>query len=208
MKRECYECTQALRKFCNENDKEVNDRECRIAREQNGLPSTQELYKKWAKEEKPSGDWLSSEPVKKLSESLEEYAYKIYPPYMQELIKENKELIASKKLLQNQLEEVMGRVDKQGEEPMGGGLFSEKPIEPLVIVGIEENDPVNHPAHYTSGKYEVIDVIEDWKLPYHLGNAVKYIARAGKKDPNKELEDLRKASWYLNRYIANKEQES
>ena len=47
------------------------------------------------------------------------------------------------------------------------------------------NDPVNHPAHYTSGKIEVIDYIEDQKLPYHLGNAVKYISRAGKKDEDK-----------------------
>ena len=39
------------------------------------------------------------------------------------------------------------------------------------------------------------------KLPYHLGNVVKYVARAGKKDPEKTVEDLRKAAWYLNRYI-------
>lgn len=38
-------------------------------------------------------------------------------------------------------------------------------------------------------------------LPYHLGNAVKYIARAGRKDPTKTEEDLRKAIWYINRYI-------
>ena len=63
------------------------------------------------------------------------------------------------------------------------------------------NDPVNHPAHYTAGKIEVIDFLEDQKFPYHLGNAVKYICRAGKKDPNKTIEDLSKAVWYLNRYI-------
>lgn len=65
------------------------------------------------------------------------------------------------------------------------------------------NDPVNHPSHYTDGKIEVIDFIEDKKLGFHLGNAVKYIARAGKKDPNKEIEDLKKAIWYINRRIAN-----
>ena len=64
-----------------------------------------------------------------------------------------------------------------------------------------EHDPVNHPAHYTSGKIEVIDFIEDQKLSYHLGNAVKYICRAGKKDPAKTAEDLKKAVWYLNRKI-------
>ena len=63
------------------------------------------------------------------------------------------------------------------------------------------NDPVNHPAHYTSGKIEVIDYIEDQKLPYHLGNTVKYISRAGKKDKDKTVEDLKKAVWYIQRYI-------
>jgi hypothetical protein len=52
------------------------------------------------------------------------------------------------------------------------------------------NDPVNRPAHYTDGNIEVIDFIEDKKLCFHLGNAVKYIARAGKKDPAKEIQDL------------------
>ena len=63
------------------------------------------------------------------------------------------------------------------------------------------NDAVEHPAHYTSGKIEVIDYIEDQNFPYHLGNAIKYISRAGKKDPEKTVEDLQKAVWYINRYI-------
>jgi len=63
------------------------------------------------------------------------------------------------------------------------------------------NDPVSHPAHYCTGKIEVIDFIEDQKLPYHLGNAMKYICRAGKKNPEKTAEDLQKAVWYINRYI-------
>ena len=63
------------------------------------------------------------------------------------------------------------------------------------------NDVVNHPSHYTDGKIEVIDFIEQKNLNFHRGNAVKYIARAGKKDPKKEVEDLRKAVWYLNREI-------
>jgi hypothetical protein len=65
-------------------------------------------------------------------------------------------------------------------------------------------DVVNHPTHYNSGKIEVIEVIEfieDQKLDYHLGNTVKYIARAGKKDPTKIVEDLEKAQWYLKRKI-------
>lgn len=63
------------------------------------------------------------------------------------------------------------------------------------------SDMVNHPSHYTDGKIEVIDFIEDKRLNYHRGNAVKYICRAGKKDPAKETEDLQKAVWYINREI-------
>lgn len=64
-------------------------------------------------------------------------------------------------------------------------------------------DAVNHPDHY-GGKdnpYEVIKVIFAWGLDFCLGNAVKYIARAGKKDPEKEIEDLEKAVNYLNMKI-------
>ena len=62
-------------------------------------------------------------------------------------------------------------------------------------------DNVNHPDHYNHGKIEVIDFIEDQHLGFHLGNAVKYISRAGRKDPARTIEDLRKAAWYLNRQI-------
>lgn len=64
----------------------------------------------------------------------------------------------------------------------------------------EEHDPVNRPAHYTHGSIEVIDAIEDWKLGFHLGNVVKYVARSAHK--GKQLEDLKKARWYLERAIA------
>lgn len=66
---------------------------------------------------------------------------------------------------------------------------------------MNEDRNVNHPKHYNSGNIEVIDVLEDWQLSFHRGNAVKYIARAGKKNPDKEIEDLKKAVWYLNREI-------
>jgi hypothetical protein len=62
-------------------------------------------------------------------------------------------------------------------------------------------DIVNRPSHYTDGGIETIDFIEAKKLPYHLGNAVKYISRAGKKDKGKTVEDLQKAVWYIERYI-------
>lgn len=63
-------------------------------------------------------------------------------------------------------------------------------------------DTVAHPAHYADGcRIEPIAYIEDHRFPYHLGNAVKYISRAGKKDPAKTVEDLQKAMWYIERYI-------
>lgn len=63
------------------------------------------------------------------------------------------------------------------------------------------DDQVNHPPHYKSGGIETIDFIEAKDLGFCLGNAVKYITRAGKKDPSKHLEDLQKARWYLDREI-------
>lgn len=60
---------------------------------------------------------------------------------------------------------------------------------------------INHPAYYNDGKIEVIDFIKDKGLNFNKGNAVKYIARAGKKDKAKEVEDLQKAKWYIEREI-------
>ena len=72
---------------------------------------------------------------------------------------------------------------------------------------VEEFNSVNRPAHYTEGrKYEPIDVIEDWKLGFCAGNALKYISRAGRKPSGslskkeKTIEDIDKAIWYLQRY--------
>lgn len=63
-----------------------------------------------------------------------------------------------------------------------------------------EKDNVNHPSHYAEGrKYEPIDVILDWGLGFNLGNTVKYISRAGRKDDI--IQDLEKAAWYLNKEI-------
>jgi len=63
------------------------------------------------------------------------------------------------------------------------------------------NDLVNRPAHYTDGGIETIDFIEAKGLGFNLGNAVKYISRAGKK--GNRLQDLQKAQWYLTREINN-----
>ncbi|MEQ2921703.1 DUF3310 domain-containing protein [Ruthenibacterium lactatiformans] len=59
------------------------------------------------------------------------------------------------------------------------------------------SNTVEHPSHYNIGKYEVMDVINDWRLNFQLGNAIKYIARAGRKDPSKTVEDLEKARFYI-----------
>lgn len=60
-------------------------------------------------------------------------------------------------------------------------------------------DNVNHPMHYNKGKIEVIDYIEDKKLNFNLGNAVKYISRCNHK--GRKVEDIKKAIWYLEREI-------
>lgn len=75
-------------------------------------------------------------------------------------------------------------------------------------------DAVNHPSHYTSGRFEVIDIIEDQLemnglRGFCLGNALKYICRAGKKGGSKEkmLQDLEKAVWYINHYVQREKEE-
>lgn len=60
-------------------------------------------------------------------------------------------------------------------------------------------EAVNHPNHYLANTgHEVIDVIQAWNMNFNKGNAIKYIARSGKKDPAKTIEDLEKAIFYLN----------
>jgi hypothetical protein len=67
-------------------------------------------------------------------------------------------------------------------------------------------ESINHPDHYGGDNiYEAIKVIEAWDLDFSLGNTIKYISRAGKKEKAKEIEDLKKALWYLNRKINNLE---
>lgn len=60
-------------------------------------------------------------------------------------------------------------------------------------------DGVDHPEHYNTGSIEPIDAIEDWKLDFRLGNAIKYIARCNHKGATKK--DLEKAIWYIQRFI-------
>ena len=103
-------------------------------------------------------------------------------------------------LTQEEIDESAKRV-KEALEDVGRKLANVN-AEPLI-----DGDIINHPSHYCDGSIEVIDYIEDKGFGYHLGNAIKYISRAGKKDPSKEIEDLRKAVWYIERYIELKEKE-
>lgn len=79
---------------------------------------------------------------------------------------------------------------------------------------IKQYDVVNNPSHYTDSKIEVIDYIEDKNLGFCLGNVIKYVSRAGKKMDSgksardKEIEDLKKARWYLDRRIYELERET
>ena len=84
------------------------------------------------------------------------------------------------------------------------GKFDAEEIEPLKLP--EENtniatELVEHPSHYNQGRYETIDVIEDWALDFHCGNAIKYISRH--KHKGQPIRDIKKAIWYLNRYLAS-----
>ena len=65
----------------------------------------------------------------------------------------------------------------------------------------EVEEMVSHPAHYNHGEHETIDVIEDWSLGFHCGNAIKYISRHKYKGQAKK--DIEKAIWYLQRYLEN-----
>ena len=64
----------------------------------------------------------------------------------------------------------------------------------------KQDDVIEHPAHYTQG-IECMDYIESHRLNYARGNIIKYVTRAGLKDASKEVEDLEKARWYLDREI-------
>ena len=89
------------------------------------------------------------------------------------------------------------------------GKFEAEEVEPLDLSPLSEEDytvdmslapeMVSHPAHYNYGNYETIDIIEDWDLGFHCGNAVKYISRHQYKGT--AIKDIKKAIWYLERYL-------
>jgi len=81
----------------------------------------------------------------------------------------------------------------------------EDAIKEEVVERLEEQGKINHPSHYTFSSIEPIDVIDDWGLDgdFYLATVIKYIARCGLKEGSSELEDLKKAQWYLSRKIQN-----
>lgn len=104
--------------------------------------------------------------------------------------KETNDAMKKLKELRQQISDAVHGMDLKNEQEAG-----------------DKDDPVNHPSHYTDGKIEVADYISDKNFNFFLGNVVKYVSRAGKKDPEKRIEDLRKAQWYLNYEIAKLEKE-
>lgn len=105
-----------------------------------------------------------------------------------------------------------GKAERTTYDPTGWWLLNgddEYEIKDGAIVikelvdGHKSSDNVSHPAHYADGwsnGAEVIDLTEH--LSFCAGNVVKYVCRAGRKDPGKHVEDLEKARWYLDREIA------
>ena len=79
--------------------------------------------------------------------------------------------------------------DRLGIQPLPDSKMGDEIYEPKV----------NHPKHYNAGKYEAIDIIEDWELDFHCGSAIKYIARHKHKE--NPAQDIKKAIWYLERYL-------
>ncbi len=87
------------------------------------------------------------------------------------------------------------KISKEEWQGMVAGNFTYSPDDQ------QKDTPsaVDHPNHYNKGKYEAIDVIEDWGLDFHCGNVIKYIARHRHK--NNKKQDIEKAIWYLQRYL-------
>ena len=92
------------------------------------------------------------------------------------------------------------------------GISFKSKLEKMIYQILKEN---GFPVEYEPHKFVIWEGFrptipfynKDKKLNFHRGNAVKYIARAGKKNPEKEVEDLKKAAWYINREIERLENE-
>lgn len=127
--------------------------------------------------------------------TLESYDSNIHTPSHRQITYDDIMYNESSKALVNGICMVCGGKNK-GDELNRPCVCNIKPE-------FNKEDMVNSPKHYTFGKIEVITVIEDWQLGFHEGNCIKYIARA--KHKGNELEDLKKAQFYLNRCVKNLE---
>ena len=113
-----------------------------------------------------------------------------------------------KKTLGEIIDGIVNEPPKKPEELLKDNSMVDT-ITGLVNEGVLKKAPssyeanVSHPSHYADRKIEVIDYIEDCGFgeDFCLGNVIKYVSRAGHKDPSKKIEDLQKAQWYLNRCI-------
>ena len=122
-----------------------------------------------------------------------------------------KELLAKAKTIREANEAEIARRKRLGMDELGqmsrediehrleGNTLQDPYGARKVIKQILDREMVNHPDHYQGNKFEVIDIIEDYKLGFSLGNAIKYILRADKKGARKQ--DLKKAIWYIQREI-------
>ena len=117
-----------------------------------------------------------------------------------------KKLRVSKSYAYVVLHERMGKTENLKKEMVGFGIAEVKTEGSKIVYDtgfLDTTNMVSHPPHYTVGGVEVIDFIEAKGLGYNLGNVIKYVSRAGKKDDY--LQDLQKALWYLNREIGRVE---
>lgn len=101
------------------------------------------------------------------------------------------------------LDAIVNPAGFHNSKPAKSEVKPEENIEHAIYKQEAAVEKVNHPKHYTAGGIETIDFIEAKGLNFNLGNVVKYVTRAGRKD--NRLEDLKKARWYLDREIRNTE---
>ena len=143
---------------------------------------------------------IKTEDVCKQLDIAKSYAYVLMSKARTAYALEHGHTINSKMAEMKRLGKRLERSRPISNLPKGMTVVEADEIVADVNQAIAQHDAINHPAHYTAGGIETIDFIEAKKLGYNLGNVVKYITRSGLK--GNQLEDLRKAQWYLSREIA------
>jgi transposase len=98
-----------------------------------------------------------------------------------------------------EMKKVLDELDKIKDKPKKVFVQPDHLDKAIALIKTQ-TDNVNHPPHYKTGGIETIDFIEAKDLNYRLGNVIKYVSRAGKKDSD-PVQDLQKAAWYLQREI-------